>query len=165
MGLRRNSGVPKRNNYQSEKLRPVRPVLRSEAIDKQQLAAFALMLISFGNPFAPCVRMSRLTDARRDPGAIDHRHRCRCRLVLRAIETELEELREQNRLLLASAGFFAELSERLNVQLLRQKAQPRLDPGPVRDAVSGFACDDLLLLSRHRPENVQDKVRSDRRRA
>ncbi len=48
--------------------------------------------------------------------------RCRCRRVLRAIEAELEELREQNRLLHESAGFFAELSERLNVQLRRQRA-------------------------------------------
>jgi hypothetical protein len=41
--------------------------------------------------------------------------------VLRAIEAELEELREENRLLHESATFFADLSERLNVQLRMQR--------------------------------------------
>ena len=53
---------------------------------------------------------------------------CDCAEAIQAIATELEQLREQNRLLHESAGFFAALSERLNTQLRMQRSQSSLDP-------------------------------------
>jgi hypothetical protein len=47
---------------------------------------------------------------------------CDCAEAIQAIATELEQLREQNRLLHESAGFFAALSERLNTQLRMQRS-------------------------------------------
>lgn len=73
--------------------------------------------------------MSRSTNGHHDYGESDgsvHRG-CRCERVLRGIETELEALREENRLLHDSASFFADLSERLNVELRQQRAQGRVD--------------------------------------
>jgi hypothetical protein len=49
----------------------------------------------------------------------------RCRRLLRDVEAELEQLREQNRLLRHSAGFFADLSERLNAQLRYERSRHR----------------------------------------
>ncbi len=51
----------------------------------------------------------------------------RPRRALRAAATELEQLREQNRLLRAAAAFFGELSERLNEQLRRERALRRAE--------------------------------------
>ena len=75
------------------------------------------------------VRMARITTARRktfETGA-SAQLCCRCRRPRRNIEHDLEELREQNRILMESAVFFAELSERLNVQLRRHRAQAHLE--------------------------------------
>lgn len=75
--------------------------------------------------------MARTTDGRRRLRLHDSERSvarcCRCRGLLRGIETELEALREQNRLLRDSAVFFAELSERLNAQLREERArQPQM---------------------------------------
>ena len=72
--------------------------------------------------------MSRMVSARvkQRESADSVVRRCKCRRVLRVIETELEELREQNRLLTDSARFFADLSERLNAQLRQHRSQDRL---------------------------------------
>jgi hypothetical protein len=83
--------------------------------------------------------------------------RCRCRRVLRSIEAELEELREQNRLLHESAGFFAELSERLNVQLRRQRSMapgPTAVPSAVRTEVINARPDNFPFLSRSKSREI-----------
>ncbi len=67
----------------------------------------------------------------------------RHRRALRAATTELEQLREQNRLLRAAAAFFGELSERLNEQLRRERALRRAEQKAVASGES------KLTIQRH----------------